>query len=154
MSNDKKANGYAVILSIAVVSIFTYCNAYKFHDVNFPQILITSLLFFEFIFIAGILETISKKKSYAGVLDIILGTLLIIVFYYIFIRNDDFGKIIVLIIAIITIYMIIEGFCKIYKSLDLNNGSKKASNIILMIFQITSFILAVLQLLQMFKIIE
>jgi hypothetical protein len=151
---DKKANSFAVIICIALVTIFAYFNRYKFQDENFPQVFIALSLFFEFIFLAGVLETIKNKKSYANIINVILGTLLIFLFYYIFTKGSDFGKTMILFVAIFPGYMIIDGFYKIYKNLELEAENNRVTNIILMIFQVTSFILVVLQLLQIFNVIE
>jgi hypothetical protein len=151
---DKKANSFAVIICIALVTIFAYFNRYKFQDENFPQVFIALSLFFEFIFLAGVLETIKNKKSYANIINVIFGTLLIFLFYYIFTKGSDFGKTMILIVAIFPGYMIIDGFYKIYKNLELEAENNRVTNIILMIFQVTSFILVVLQLLQIFNVIE
>jgi hypothetical protein len=65
MSNKRKANGYAVILSIAKVTILTYKNIYMFNDANLIQVIIAILLLLllllESILGAGALETIEKR---------------------------------------------------------------------------------------------
>lgn len=144
--SELRINGYSIIITIAIILSIIYINMDKFNDGNFHRVIIIVGLFFEFIFIAGILEEIKSKN----VINIIVSTFFSLFSYYAFIKsNNDILKMFIVIIAIIPLFMLIKSFAIIMKDiLDVNEEKDKIRNVILFIFNTVAFLLVVLQIVE------
>lgn len=144
--SELKINGYSLIISIAIILSIIYINVDKFNDKTFSQSIIIIGLFFEFIFIAGVLEQIKSKN----VINIILYTFFSLFSYYVFIKsNDDILKMFIVIIAVIPLFMLIKSFAIIMKDiLSIDEEKDKIRNVILFIFNTVAFLLAILQIVE------
>lgn len=144
--SELKINGYSLIIAIAIILSIIHINMNKFNDKSFYQAIIIVGLFFEFIFIAGVLEQIKSKN----VINIIVSTFFSLFSYYAFIKsNNDILKMFIVIIAIIPLFMLIKSFAIIMKDiLDVDEEKDKIRNVILFIFNTFAFLLAVLQIVE------
>lgn len=144
--SELKINGYSLIIAIAIILSIIHINMDKFNDKTFPQSIMILGLFFEFIFIAGVLEQIKSKN----VINIIVFTFFSLFSYYAFIKsNNDILKMFIVIIAIIPLFMLIKSFVIIMKDiLDVDEEKDKIRNVILFIFNTVAFLLAILQIVE------
>ena len=144
--SEFKINGYSLIISIAIILSIIYINVDKFSDKTVAQSIIILGLFFEFIFIAGILEEIKSKN----IINIIVYTFFSIFSYYIFIKsNNDILKMFIVIIAVIPLFMLIKSFAIIMKDiLAVDEEKDKIRNVILFIFDTFTFLLAIFQIVE------
>ena len=144
--SELKINGYSLIIAIAIILSIIYVNMDKFNDKTASQSIIIVGLFFEFIFVAGVLEQIKSKN----VINIIVSTFFSLFSYYAFIKSsNDILKMFIVIIAIIPLFMLIKSFTIIMKEiLDVDEEKDKIRNVILFIFNIVAFLLAILQIVE------
>lgn len=144
--SEFKINGYSLIISIAIILSIIYINVDKFSDKTVAQSIIILGLFFEFIFIAGVLEEIKSKN----IINIIGYTFFSIFSYYIFIKsNNDILKMFIVIIAVIPLFMLIKSFAIIMKDiLAVDEEKDKIRNVILFIFDTFTFLLAIFQIVE------
>lgn len=144
--SEFKINGYSLIISIAIILSIIYINVDKFSDKTVAQSIIILGLFFEFIFIAGVLEEIKSKN----IINIIVYTFFSIFSYYIFIKsNNDILKMFIVIIAVIPLFMLIKSFAIIMKDiLFVDEEKDKIRNVILFIFDTFTFLLAIFQIVE------
>jgi len=144
--SELKINGYSLIIAIAIILSIIHINMDKFSDKTFPQSIMILGLFFEFIFIAGVLEQIKSKN----VINIIVSTFFSLFSYYAFIKsNNDILKMFIVIIAIIPLFMLIKSFAIMMKDvLDVDEEKDKIRNVILFIFNTVAFLLAILQIVE------
>ena len=144
--SELKINGYSLIIAIAIILSIIHINMDKFSDKTFPQSIMILGLFFEFIFIAGVLEQIKSKN----VINIIVSTFFSLFSYYAFIKsNNDILKMFIVIIAIIPLFMLIKSFAIMMKDvLDVDEEKDKIRNVMLFIFNTVAFLLAILQIVE------
>lgn len=144
--SELKINGYSLIIAIAIILSIVYVNTDKFNDKTVPQSIIILGLFFEFIFVAGVLEQIKSKNA----INIIVYTSFSLFSYYTFIKsNNDILKMFIVIIAIIPLFMLIKSFGIMMKDiLDVNEEKDKIRNVILFIFNTVAFLLAIFQIVE------
>lgn len=151
-TNENEINGEVLIVSIFIVIAFIYFTKSFYNDQSYANIILAILLFYNFLFVWGTLEKHEFKVR--NLMLIIINTIVTIFIVYLYIAiSSDFFKWVLTILSIIPIYNIIFKFYKMYIQLrNINNNIYK--NIAIIVVQLTTFILAVLQLLQIFKLID
>ncbi|MGL5711511.1 MAG: hypothetical protein ACRCXT_09125 [Paraclostridium sp.] len=149
-TNKQSINNYALIISMYLLILFIDKNLDKFSDAMFGKVVLCFFLFFEFLFIAGAMEMI-KKGTYFY--KLILNSLFTYLFYKGFINyNNDMFKFILLFLAIISVYNIINAIWNMLKDIiAIDNTKSKFKNGFLFIANLATFILAIIQIADIIK---
>ena len=150
ISKKPYINQYALIISMFLVILFISFNRNKFDSTDFANIIIFILLFFEFLFIAGAMEMINKVTYFYR---LIAGSLFTYIFYKIFLMStSDISKVIFLEISIISVYVVVNAIWNMIKDIvDLDTSKSKFKNLFLFIANLTTFVLAVMQIIDIIQ---
>lgn len=143
-------NQYVLIISIFLLILFINFNYDKFSDPVSGNIILFMFLIFEFLFIAGAMEMIKKETYFYKLLS---GSFFTYILYKGFMNfNYDILKMIFLILATVSVYTILNAVWSMVKDIiDLDNSKSKFKNAFLFIANLTTFILAIMQILDILQ---